>query len=178
MRRAAYSHQGPPWRRYPCRGCRPRHQDIGRARKPRDRRQIAVDIIGRAMDQRPQADRPDGRGQQRIAIWRGLGDDIRTDAAACASAIFRNDRLAKPFRKPLCHQATNLVRRLSWRPGYHQANGSCWPGLCLGWPDQKWQRCQAKCAAVDHDAFPHPDAILTHWRVSASGQGFGKSIAA
>ena len=123
------------------------------------------------MDQGAQADRPDGRGKQRMTIRHGFRDDIRADAAPRTWPIFRHDGLPQAFRKPLRHQPPDLIRCLSWRPWHHQANGARWPCLRHGWPDQKWQRCHAKCATVDHDAFPHPEAILTHWRVSASGCG-------
>ena len=92
---AQQSQQGARIRR---REIRPRHEDIGRARKPRDRRQIAVNIIRRAMDQRAQADRPDGRGKQRMTIWRGFRDDIGADTSPRAGAIFRHNGLAQAFR--------------------------------------------------------------------------------
>ena len=139
--------------------------DEGRLAIERDGGQVALDIIGRAGDQRAEGDRPERTGQQRVAIRRALAR-----RGWCRSARRRRGGCRAP-------PAGRGVRSASARPG-GPATSVCWPGgqgmtMRSGrfgqapagwgwaapgqpppWCEQRGDRQGQQGAAADHGASP------------------------
>jgi hypothetical protein len=59
---------------------------------------LALDLEIELVEMRPHDDRTAGAREQRIAVGRGVHDNLQTDVPAGASAIVDHDRLTERFR--------------------------------------------------------------------------------
>ena len=124
------------------------HEHVGNAGDQDDRREI-LDVVVRHLRVQARVDRVRAHGAhfQRVAVGRGLGDQLRADVAAGAGPVVDDDRLAPCVGELLRdgagedvggaarrerHDEADRLRRIGLRPGarrerreQHQANGDC-----------------------------------------------------
>src|SRR4051794_38904338 len=93
-----------------------------------DRRKVISCIVTRRIE--PRIYRKTRTIQQdRVAIWRGLRDGLRPDAAAGAPLVFNDDLLAPDFGQPVRQRAGNRVAAPAGWKRHHKAHVSAWIGL-------------------------------------------------
>ena len=109
------------------------HQQIWNEGGLADRREIALRIEGHiAIKRAIRRMCRTCRHHQRIAIGGSARDSFTTDITSGTRAIFNHDRLAKPGRNRLSHQARCDVCATARREGNNHANGAIRAPLRLG----------------------------------------------
>ena len=99
------------------------HQHIGRGADHRDRLEVVDRVVGQlGAERRRHAMRARGDQADRVAVRRGLGDDIDAEIAAGAGAVLDDELLAELGREFLRHQAADDVGGGAGRERHHDAH--------------------------------------------------------
>jgi hypothetical protein len=97
------------------------HQYVGQRVDQTDGCEILDGII-RKLRVETRIDRMAGDAcqEQRVSVTRGLGDEIRSDIAACSRTVFDHELLAQLQRKLLAVDASHRIYAASRGEGHHQ----------------------------------------------------------
>ena len=140
-------------------------EDVRRIRDHRHRREILHRIERqRRIDARADRERTDVGEQQRVAIGRGLGDDLRADVAVGAGLVLDDDRLAPRFRELLADRAREDVRRAARRVRHDDADRLCGIGLRVR------RRCKRRRHAEQDDGNHVLDHLFLHESAAPSAR--------
>ncbi len=99
------------------------HEKQRHADQQRDVREILDRVIGHLRNKTWQDHVDRGIHQQRVAVRRRLGHELRTDHAAGAGAIFDHHRLAERFGQAVGDDAHDDIRRAAGRVGHDDPHG-------------------------------------------------------